>query len=99
MKAARQYQTAVSVYKAARETVALAERRLTENSGSTAAQLTSAWQEMLNHAISKVKKNNPFSVGIFYCIVKFKQTRFPESQTNLTNKMIMIHYRSSSTYI
>ncbi|XP_060592552.1 SH3 domain-binding protein 5-like [Ruditapes philippinarum] len=54
LKAARQFQTAVSVYKAARETVALAESRLTEDTGTTAAQLTSAWQEMLNHAIAKV---------------------------------------------
>lgn len=54
LKAARQYQTAVGVYKAAKETVALAESRLTENTSSSAAQLTSAWQEMLNHAIEKV---------------------------------------------
>ena len=54
LKAARQFQTANGVYKAAKETVALAESRLTEDVNTAAAQLTSAWQEMLNHAITKV---------------------------------------------
>ncbi|KAL4222498.1 SH3 domain-binding protein 5 [Mactra antiquata] len=55
VKAARQYQTASSVYNAAKETVALAENRLMDQTRmSSATQLSSAWQEMLNHAIQKV---------------------------------------------
>lgn len=55
LKAARQFQSAVGVYKAAKETVALAEERLCAECKDAAAQLSSAWQEMLNHALSKVR--------------------------------------------
>jgi len=58
LKAARQFQTANGVYKAAKETVALAESRLTEDVNTAAAQLTSAWQEMLNHAITKCRSQD-----------------------------------------
>ncbi|XP_052803575.1 SH3 domain-binding protein 5-like [Mya arenaria] len=55
LKAARQYQTAVGVCRAARETVALAESRLKqEATGGAATRLTSAWQEALNHGIAKL---------------------------------------------
>ncbi|KAK3588155.1 hypothetical protein CHS0354_012219 [Potamilus streckersoni] len=57
LKAARQYQTATGIYNAAKETVTLAEVRLMEkmdNCSSTTAQLSSAWQEMLNHTIQRV---------------------------------------------
>lgn len=56
LKAARQYQTATGVYKAAKETVALAECRLIEETDTPTAHLDSAWQEMLSHAISKVNE-------------------------------------------
>lgn len=51
LKAARQYQSAIGVYRAAKETVALAEERLIQK-GET--QLSSAWQEMLNHGTIRV---------------------------------------------
>ncbi|KAH3795998.1 SH3 domain-binding protein 5-like [Dreissena polymorpha] len=54
LKAARQFQTAMGIYKAAKETVALAERRLCEEEYQGTTQLTSAWQETLNHAVSKI---------------------------------------------
>lgn len=56
LKAARQFQSATGVYKAAKETVALAECRLIEETDTPTAQLSSAWQEMLSHAISKVNE-------------------------------------------
>ena len=52
MKAARQYQSAIGIYRAAKETVALAEHRLVEGGE---VQLSSAWQEMLNHATTRVR--------------------------------------------
>jgi len=58
LKAARQYQSAVGVYKAAKETVALAENKLCAECTESAATLSSAWQEMLNHALSKVLYSN-----------------------------------------
>ena len=51
LKAARQYQSAISVYRAAKETVTLAEERLVQKGE---VQLSSAWQEMLNHATMRV---------------------------------------------
>ena len=51
-KAALEYQRANSVYKAAKETVALAEEKISGATGE--AQLDPAWQELLNHATSKV---------------------------------------------
>lgn len=51
LKAARQYQSAIGIYRAAKETVALAEHRLVEGGE---VQLSSAWQEMLNHATTRV---------------------------------------------
>lgn len=56
LKAARQFQTAVGVYKVAKETLALAESRLCEESKSAAAKLSSACQEALNHGLSKVRQ-------------------------------------------
>lgn len=54
MRAARQYQTANGIYRAAKETIALAELRLIDHD-SQSAQLSSAWQEMLNHATVRVR--------------------------------------------
>lgn len=51
LKAARQYQSAIGVYRAAKETVALAEERLIQKGE---IQLSSAWQEMLNHGTIRV---------------------------------------------
>ncbi|XP_033761452.1 SH3 domain-binding protein 5-like [Pecten maximus] len=51
LKSARQYQSAIGIYRAAKETVALAEERLLQGGE---VQLTSAWQEMLNHATIRV---------------------------------------------
>ncbi|KAK7508490.1 hypothetical protein BaRGS_00000056 [Batillaria attramentaria] len=53
VRAARQYQTANGVYRAAKETIALAELRLMDDD-SQSASLSSAWQEMLNHATVRV---------------------------------------------
>lgn len=53
VRAARQYQTANGVYKAAKETIALAELRLMDDD-SQSASLSAAWQEMLNHATVRV---------------------------------------------
>ena len=47
------YQRANSIYKAAREMVALAEERVTDPDGNK-RDFDSAWQEMLNHATTKV---------------------------------------------
>lgn len=51
LKAARQYQSAISVYRAAKETVTLAEERLLQNGEGN---LSAAWQEMMNHATMRV---------------------------------------------
>lgn len=53
LKAARQYQSAISVYRAAKETVTLAEERLLQNGEGN---LSAAWQEMMNHATMRVNK-------------------------------------------
>jgi len=67
LKAARQYQAAEGVHRAARETVALAESRLQqESTGAAATTLTSAWQETLNHAIEKVKYSQTCVSGHLY---------------------------------
>ncbi|XP_061193654.1 SH3 domain-binding protein 5-like [Saccostrea echinata] len=50
-KAARQYQSAISVYRAAKETVTLAEERLLQKGEGN---LSAAWQEMMNHATMRV---------------------------------------------
>lgn len=52
IRAAGLYQTANSVYRAAKETIMLAEEKLTHE-GQT-AELSAAWQEMLNHATIRV---------------------------------------------
>ena len=54
LKAARLFQSATGVYNAAKETVALAECSLIEETDTPTAHLSSAWQEMLSHAITKV---------------------------------------------
>lgn len=51
LKAARQYQSAISVYRAAKETVTLAEERLLQNGEGN---ISAAWQEMMNHATMRV---------------------------------------------
>ncbi|KAK3104640.1 hypothetical protein FSP39_006861 [Pinctada imbricata] len=51
LKAARQYQSAISVYRAAKETVTVAEDRLLQKGE---VQLSSAWQEMMNHATMRL---------------------------------------------
>ncbi|XP_071152624.1 SH3 domain-binding protein 5-like [Mytilus edulis] len=51
LKAARQYQSAIGIYRAAKETVALAEDKLVKG---RECQLSSAWQEMLNLATERV---------------------------------------------
>lgn len=65
LKAARQYQSAISVYRAAKETVTLAEERLLQNGEGN---LSAAWQEMMNHATMRVnkQKNNFFCVSWGY---------------------------------
>ncbi|XP_046565336.1 SH3 domain-binding protein 5-like isoform X1 [Haliotis rubra] len=52
LRAARQFQTANGIYRAAKETIALAEQKLMDD--QSAAMLSSAWQEMLNHATIRV---------------------------------------------
>ncbi|KAL5006980.1 hypothetical protein ScPMuIL_015786 [Solemya velum] len=54
LKAARQFQTASGIYRAAKETIALAEEKLLQTADHTSAHLSSAWQEMLNHATVRV---------------------------------------------
>lgn len=49
-KAADQFRRASSFYKAAKETINLAEQRLTDKD----VQFDEAWQEMLNHSTIKV---------------------------------------------
>ncbi|XP_056007323.1 SH3 domain-binding protein 5-like [Ostrea edulis] len=51
LRAARQYQSAISVYRAAKETVMLAEERLLQKGEGS---LSAAWQEMMNHATMRV---------------------------------------------
>lgn len=57
LKAARQYQSAISVYRAAKETVTLAEERLLQNGEGN---LSAAWQEMMNHATMRVNKQRKY---------------------------------------
>lgn len=52
-KATQEFQRAVEILRAAKETIALAEERLLEEDSR---QFDSAWQEMLNHATQRVKK-------------------------------------------
>lgn len=52
IRAAGLYQMANSIYRAAKETIMLAEEKLTHE-GQT-AELSTAWQEMLNHATIRV---------------------------------------------
>ena len=59
LKAARLFQSATGVYNAAKETVALAECSLIEETDTPTAHLSSAWQEMLSHAITKVPCTDP----------------------------------------
>lgn len=51
-KATQEFQRAVEILRAAKETIALAEERLLEEDSR---QFDSAWQEMLNHATQRVK--------------------------------------------
>lgn len=50
-KATQEFQRAVEILRAAKETIALAEEKLEEDT----RQFDSAWQEMLNHATQKVR--------------------------------------------
>lgn len=50
-KATQEFQRAVEILRAAKETIALAEERLQEEESR---QFDSAWQEMLNHATHRV---------------------------------------------
>lgn len=50
-KATQEFQRAVEILRAAKETIALAEEKLLEEDSR---QFDSAWQEMLNHATQKV---------------------------------------------
>lgn len=54
-KATQEFQRAVEILRAAKETIALAEERLLEEDSR---QFDSAWQEMLNHATQRVKQKN-----------------------------------------
>ncbi|RUS79404.1 hypothetical protein EGW08_012817 [Elysia chlorotica] len=51
LRSARKFQSANGIYLAAKETISLAELRLMDDK---AASLSSAWQEMLNHALMRV---------------------------------------------
>lgn len=51
-KATQEFQRAVEILRAAKETIALAEERLLEEDSR---QFDSAWQEMLNHATQRVR--------------------------------------------
>ena len=48
------FQQANGIYKAAKETVTLAEERLFAGDDRGKISLDSAWQEMLNHATTRV---------------------------------------------
>ncbi|KAL0167106.1 hypothetical protein M9458_038950, partial [Cirrhinus mrigala] len=50
-RATQEYQRAIEILRAAKETIALAEERLLEEDSR---QFDSAWQEMLNHATQRV---------------------------------------------
>lgn len=51
-RATQEYQRAIEILRAAKETIALAEERLLEEDSR---QFDSAWQEMLNHATQRVR--------------------------------------------
>ena len=55
-KATVKFQRANSLYKAAKETVSLAEERMNEKTSDDASkpEFDSAWQEMMNHATLRV---------------------------------------------
>ena len=53
-KAAAKFQHANGLYRAAKETVALAEERLFSSDDGGKVVLDTAWQDMLNHATAKV---------------------------------------------
>ncbi|XP_013417874.1 SH3 domain-binding protein 5-like [Lingula anatina] len=56
-RAAREFQRANSLYKAAKETIQLAEQRLLDADPSEKREFDSAWQEMLNHATMRVMES------------------------------------------
>jgi SH3-domain binding protein 5 len=53
-RSASKFQQANGIYKAAKETVTLAEQRLFAGNEQGKIAFDSAWQEMLNHATAKV---------------------------------------------
>ena len=53
-KSAANFQHANGLYRAAKETVALAEERLMNSDDGGKVVLDAAWQDMLNHATAKV---------------------------------------------
>ena len=59
-RAAVEYQKANGVYKAAKETVSLAEEKIANEQGESL--LDPAWQELLNHATAKVGTPNTCTI-------------------------------------
>lgn len=67
-RATQEYQRAIEILRAAKETIALAEERLLEEDSR---QFDSAWQEMLNHATQRVRDTThlikPQAIRSFSC--------------------------------
>ena len=63
-RSATKFQRANGIYKAAKETVTLAEERLFAGDDRGKISFDSAWQEMLNHATAKVTFRCPIFIDI-----------------------------------
>lgn len=65
-KATQDFQRATEVLRAAKETISLAEQRLLEEDNR---QFDSAWQEMLNHATQRVRKEGEGEQNLKNCVL------------------------------
>lgn len=77
IRAAGLYQMANSIYRAAKETIMLAEEKLTHE-GQT-AELSTAWQEMLNHATIRVSLISTILTTIFGANLRLVRIGHPQN--------------------
>lgn len=76
-KATQEFQRAIEILRAAKETIALAEERLLEEESR---QFDSAWQEMLNHATQRVRQETAQRL--------YKTLRYLTRTTEIGAKMV-----------
>ena len=70
-KATVKFQRTNSLYKAAKETVSLAEQRMNEKTSDDAnkPEFDSAWQEMMNYATLRVKTSRESMLCVVICML------------------------------